>query len=98
MRHACQQHWQDYDMKGVVYVYRAHGVACAALSTHAGRHQRALPDKRARRKPGWLDNTTDPKSAAQFALQQATGADVCLLHHAACCCCYSMLCLPLDVA
>ena len=49
-------------------------LACAALSTHAGRHQRALPDKRARRKPGWLDNTVDPKAAAQTASQHATGA------------------------
>ncbi|KAL0049732.1 hypothetical protein WJX82_008757 [Trebouxia sp. C0006] len=43
----------------------------AALSTHAGRNQRSLPDKRARRKPGWLDNTVDPKQAAQLALHQA---------------------------
>ena len=48
----------------------------AALSTHAGRNQRALPDKRARRKPGWLDNTIDSKTAAQMALHQATGVDV----------------------
>ena len=40
---------------------------CAALSSQAGRNQRALPDKRARRKPGWLDNTVDPKTAAQLA-------------------------------
>ena len=52
-------------------------VVCAALSTHAGRNQRSLPDKRARRKPGWLDNTVDPKQAAQQALQQAA-ADVSL--------------------
>ena len=49
-------------------------LACAALSTHAGRNQRALPDKRARRKPGWLDNSVDPKAAAQTALPHATGA------------------------
>ena len=48
----------------------------AALSTHAGRNQRALPDKRARRKPGWLDNTIDSKTAAQMALHQATGVEV----------------------
>jgi len=47
------------------------------LSTHAGRNQRSLPDKRARRKPGWLDNTVDPKQAAQLALHQAA-ADVSL--------------------
>ena len=52
-------------------------VVCAALSTHAGRNQRSLPDKRARRKPGWLDNTVDPRQAAQLALQQAA-ADVSL--------------------
>ena len=49
-------------------------LACAALSTHAGRNQRALPDKRARRKPGWLDNSVDPKAAAQPTLPHATGA------------------------
>lgn len=51
-------------------------VAGAALSSHAGRQQRALPDKRARRKPGWLDGTIDPKMAAQLATQQATGLEV----------------------
>ena len=48
----------------------------AALSSHAGRNQRALPDKRARRKPSWLDGTVDPKMAAQMTVQQATGFDV----------------------
>lgn len=50
--------------------------ALAALSSHAGRHRRALPDKRARRKPGWLDGTIDPKTAAQIAIQHTTGAEV----------------------
>ena len=50
--------------------------AVAALSSHAGRHQRALPDKRARRKPGWLDGTIDPKTAAQMATQHSTGIEV----------------------
>ena len=52
------------------------GAAVAALSSHAGRHQRALPDKRARRKPGWLDGTIDPKTAAQLAIQHTTGIEV----------------------
>ena len=52
------------------------GAAVAALSSHAGRHQRALPDKRARRKPGWLDGTIDPKTAAQMAIQHTTGIEV----------------------
>ena len=61
---------------------------CAALSTHAGRNQRSLPDKRARRKPGWLDNTVDPKQAAQLALHQAAAdvsLDAILLCHRTCC-------------
>ena len=68
---------------------------CAALSTHAGRNQRSLPDKRARRKPGWLDNTVDPKQAAQLALQQAAAdvsLDVALLCH--CTCCSPLPCKP----
>ena len=54
------------------------GAAVAALSSHAGRRQRALPDKRARRKPGWLDGTVNPKTAAQLAIQHATGVEVSL--------------------
>ena len=54
------------------------GAAVAALSSHAGRHQRALPDKRARRKPGWLDSTIDLKTAAQMATQHTAGAGVSL--------------------
>ncbi|KAL3154709.1 hypothetical protein ABBQ38_011258 [Trebouxia sp. C0009 RCD-2024] len=41
----------------------------------AGWHQRALPDKRARRKPVWLDGTIDPKMAAQMAIQHTTGIE-----------------------
>lgn len=76
---------------------------CAALSTHAGRNQRSLPDKRARRKPGWLDNTVDPKQAAQLALHQAAAdvsLDAALLYQCTCCsplpckprCCCAWLC------
>ena len=84
-------------------------VVCAALSTHAGRNQRSLPDKRARRKPGWLDNTVDPKQAAQLALHQAApdvSLDATLLCHRTCCspstckpcCCCALLLLLCSAA
>ena len=44
------------------------GVA-AALASQAG-HQRLLPDKRARRKPSWLDNTIHPRHSQHPAASE----------------------------
>ena len=70
----------DYAWLLVCFNLNGGTAAVAALSSHAGRHQRALPDKRARRKPGWLDGTIDPKTAAQLAIQHTTGIEVKWTH------------------